>query len=321
MSYATGQIINHIDYNTFATGTAAGTPNNAVANVNTVWGVGNGAKGYGQTNTLSPVATSNIVTATQWATMFSKISTSANLQGTTITSLPTPTTGNLIAAVSGLSSNITAVFNGVGKAAATSIGNTAAPAFVSSPKWVTALTFTFGITFASGDAARYFFNAGGSIQFSFARTGAAAGPKDTDWTALCAACGTANFGYNSTTRIGGSTGGATSAVPPIALGYWQVTTTAAGIQFQTSNGSAPYSGHNSIGITAKSNGAVGSNGDRGNLLTFVVTWTDNSGSDTTGVTGTSTTTAKIILPNPSGITSPSSPWGAPTFNTATVSGS
>ncbi len=56
MGYAQGDTILDDEYNTFATGNAAGSGDNSVANLNTLWGVGTGDKGYGESSTISAVS-------------------------------------------------------------------------------------------------------------------------------------------------------------------------------------------------------------------------------------------------------------------------
>lgn len=323
MTYSTGQIINHADYNTFISGTSTGTINNSVANINSILGVGVGKIGYGQTTPLSQlpaVSTANKVTANQWSSLFSRITTVANHQGTSITALPNITTGNTIAAVSALNSNLSAIYGNIGIAtsSATSIGATATGNFTSS--WKTSLTFTFTVTFASGDAARYFFNAGGAVQFTFSRTGGSGNSKDTDWSTTCAACGTENFRYNQTTRIGGATGGPGSVAPPVALGYWQSTTTNQQIQLQYSNGVAPYNGRNYIQTFFHSNGTQGINGDVGSVLTFTIFWVDGA-EDYVVVDGTTSTTCALLVPNNTYLSQNPPSWGTPTVVAGTPTGS
>ena len=283
MTYATGQIISNGDYNTFATGSSSGVANNAVPNVNTIWGVGNGNKGYGQVTVLSPVTTGTLVTAAQWASMFSKITSVANHQGTSISSLTNPTTGNLIQAVAVLSGNINTINNNVGNVTTRTTAASGSVAFsaANNNRWQNALTFTVTATFTSGDAARYFFNAGGTINLSYLHTPTTTNNKNTSWVNLCAACGTMSFGYGSTTSSGNTAGGTGSIVPPVAIGYWQQTTSAQTIQKQYAVGAAPYANVNNIQATAKTNGHQGTNGDVGSVVTFSIVWTD-AASDTWG---------------------------------------
>src|SRR6056300_1083972 len=130
MTYSAGNLIVDDDYNIFATGNAAGSGDNTVANINTVWGSGTGDKRYGQTTTVSPVSAGATITATQWATLLTRMTSIANHQGTTITGISNPNAGDTISAYAALSSNITAIFNarldaaGVGSDITTNGSNT-----------------------------------------------------------------------------------------------------------------------------------------------------------------------------------------------------
>ena len=63
MAYSQGSVIAAADYNTLINGTNQ---------LNTVWGVGSGNAGYGQ-SAISTVASSDTVTATQWATVINRL--------------------------------------------------------------------------------------------------------------------------------------------------------------------------------------------------------------------------------------------------------
>ena len=52
MAYTAGDTILDDEYNTFATGNAAGTGDNGTANLNTLWGTGTGDYGYGETGSV-----------------------------------------------------------------------------------------------------------------------------------------------------------------------------------------------------------------------------------------------------------------------------
>jgi hypothetical protein len=324
MTYATGQVIANGDYNTFATGSSNGVANNAVPNVNTIWGVGNGNKGYGQLSVLSPVTTGTLVTAAQWASMFSKITSSANHQNTSITSLTNPTTGTLVQAIAALSGNINTVYNNVGKVASTSVAASGSAAFsgANNNRWNTSLTFPITVTFTSGDAARYFFNAGGTINFTFQHTPTTTNAKNTSWANLVSACGTTIFGYGTTSNSGATAGGTGSLALPVNIGYWQQTTGAQTIQKQYATGAAPYANTNYIQTTVHSNGHQGSNGDVGSVLTFSITWNDPAspgyGAPTDIVDGLSQVSWFAGMPPTTYL---SNTWGTPVIAAGTVTGS
>jgi len=64
---------------------------------------------------------------------------------------------------------------------------------------------SFTVTFASYDAARYYFNAGGKIRFIPALV-AASTPQNNDWALMLASIGEVSFGYTSTSAYNTSTG-------------------------------------------------------------------------------------------------------------------
>ena len=72
MTYAVGSTILHDDYNTFATGAATGAATDS-GNVNNLWGAGNNQYGFGQSGTINSVLAADVITATQWSTLTSRI--------------------------------------------------------------------------------------------------------------------------------------------------------------------------------------------------------------------------------------------------------
>ena len=93
----------------------------------------------------------------------------------------------------------------------------------SSP-WNGLLTQTVVITFASGDAARHFFNSGGSFQFSSTITGYTGGTdtKGGRWNNLLTAMGTIKFAAHGTTYTGTDAAG---GYPKTSIGWYELTTT------------------------------------------------------------------------------------------------
>jgi hypothetical protein len=93
----------------------------------------------------------------------------------------------------------------------------------SSP-WNGKLTHTVTITFASGDAARHFFNAGGSFQFSATITGYTGGTTDKGgrWDKLLTDMATIKVAAHGTTYTGT---GAAGGYPKTSIGWYELTTT------------------------------------------------------------------------------------------------
>ena len=318
MTYSLGSVILDDDYNIFATGNAAGTGDNSVANVNTVWGVGTGDKGYGQTTlpVLAAVSAGQTVTATQWSTMLARISSSASQQGSSITAISSPVAGDTISAYAALSTNITTIFNNRLNAAAVGTSITSGGAVSRTTSWATSVTFTQTVTFASGDAARYFFNSGGRITQTWARSGGSVSDQNTAITNLCTACGTVNYtaGTGTQTIAGGSytgtvkTGGSGSPTISANTGYYDLTTANVQVFTQSASSYYGYEG-NSITVNLKSNGTQGSNADAGSIIT--VSSVVAKGGGLTSVDGTLTSTLTLIPSATTYLTTTS--WGTPTL--------
>ena len=168
MSYSQGGTIEATDYNGFA------------ASVNAVWGSGTGDSGYGQTSTLSNVAATNTVTATQWATLIARLDSMRNHQAGTSSGLTQPTAGDLISYISSLNTNISTVTtsrrsNNVGTGSLTTANASGATSWTNNA--VRECTFTF----SSANAMRYFFNAGGTITFNTATSAFSGNTKSNNW--------------------------------------------------------------------------------------------------------------------------------------------
>ena len=84
MAYSSGDAILDDEYNTFATGNAAGTGDTSAASINTIWGQATGNQGYGQSTTVSAVSAGSAITATQWTTLLARLNSIRQHQGTSI---------------------------------------------------------------------------------------------------------------------------------------------------------------------------------------------------------------------------------------------
>tara|TARA_B100000282_G_scaffold157393_1_gene113544 strand:- start:1771 stop:2760 length:990 start_codon:yes stop_codon:yes gene_type:complete len=166
MAYSAGDTILDDEYNTFATGNAAGTGDTSAASINTIWGEGTGDAGYGQSNVVSAVSAGNTITATQWTTLLARLNSIRQHQGTSINiSSFSVSAGDAIAIINNLSADITTLYNARTTAASANISETTtAHNFTSS--WKASCTATSTVTFTGGDEARYFFNAGGYIKLN-----------------------------------------------------------------------------------------------------------------------------------------------------------
>jgi hypothetical protein len=271
MTYASGGLIQATDYNGFV-----GTSPSSTANqINTVWAVGNGNAGYGQT-ALAQVSSASTVTAVQWASLINTLNSIYTHQSGVGTGLGAPTAGSLISYLSVLSGDITTQYTNCLTAATQ--GNTTTGTLFSPPETVSnqqaAATFTITrtVTFASADAARYFFNAGG--QLNFVITSVTNNDGTTRSADMVTLAGT-NFGglsaFKATTN-GGRTGtGGTVNTAATSIGYYGLTTTNQTLSQITST-TAGYTS-DTINLSVKSNGVQGSNADVGTVITFTLTLT------------------------------------------------
>lgn len=309
MTYSSGGLIEALDYNTFVQGGAS--VNHGVANINTIWGVGSGDKGYGQSSTLSTVTGGNDqVTATQWSTLIARLNSILTHQGGVGSGITAPTAGTTINYLSALSGKITDAYSNRLIAATNGtdiVGQGSSNyAFTSS----TTASFTRTVTFASGDAARYFFNAGGKIIINFSATNNAGNTKGNDWVSLFNTK-MASVVVGATTNGRTGTGGGSTTLAT-AYGYWNVGTSNRTLVALTSgSGTADY-GSNTFSVGLRTNGAQGSNGDVGTVLTFQMDMNDvaadSSFNDTVNVTVNTTFTIR-----PPETTNLTNTWGTPTF--------
>ena len=160
MSYAQNGLIEATDFNNLV-GAAVETGANKL---NTTWSTGGTTAGYGQT-AVSQVSGGDTVVATgQWNALVTNTASAAAHSGSSITSVTAPTTGTTVTYLSAIPTNLTTIYTNRRNAA--SQGSTIADTATRSSSWQNGLTFTHTVTFASGDAARWFFNSGGQIKMT-----------------------------------------------------------------------------------------------------------------------------------------------------------
>lgn len=312
MAYEQYGLISYTDFNNLA-----GATNSTTANtLNAVLGVGSGNSGYGQP-TVSNVVQYTTVGASDWASLINKMTTTASHQGTAITALTAPTAGDRINYLSALGTNLSSIYTR--RNSASSQGSSVATATTNATAWNSAVTFTHTVSFASADAVRYFFNAGGQIAITLEHpTGTGINAM---FNSMATAAGTivlsapssgnvtiAGTTYNGVTKVGGS--GTASTVSP-NVGYYALTTTNQQI-FRQAASSAP-SGYTSsyISINVRSNGTQGTNADRGTVLTITTLW-DEVPNGLLVSSGTKTTVT---------VRYPSSSYLSPSWGTVGVTGS
>lgn len=296
MSYASGGLIQVTDYNT------------RVTNVNSIWATGSGSSGYGQTAQSSNSA-GDIVTATQWASLIAKMQAMQQHQSNNTTGVPSqPSAGSIITYLSTVDTCITTVTSN--KLLSAGYGTTTTSAASNATSWDGHAYRTWTVTFSSGDAARYFFNAGGYIQINFSGTSLAGNSKSTYWNAfLTSGINYWNF-YAASSSYGGT--GFSPLTNLTGSGYYNLTTTpTTWFQVYDNPSTADYTANYAI-IQVSSNGAQGVNGDKGTVLTFTCNLIDaasDTGGSTDAVTGT---TAVNLVVTPPWTTYLSNSWGSVT---------
>jgi hypothetical protein len=273
MTYASGSTILAADYN----GLVGTNPNTASGTLNTVWATGGTTAGYGQ-SALATVTAGGTILASSWANLVNTTASAATHQGTSITGVTAPSTGGVITYLSAIPTNLTTIYNS--RLNAATQGSTTSNTVTTASTWSSVATFTQTVTFANGDAARYFFNSGGQLAMTVSHP-AGSGinlllnnlASNVGTVVLSApTSGTITISgtsYNGVTRIGG---GGNSPTIGTNSGYYALTTSNANIYYQTaSTGPSGYLSTN-INIFAKTNGTVGSNGDVGNVITITTVW-------------------------------------------------
>lgn len=317
MAYAQFATIDAADFNALV----GGNPTTTVNTLNATWAVGGGTAGYGQTAVANVAAGTNILASTQWASLVSNTASAAAHQGSSITSVSTPVAGGVITFNAAIPTNLTTIYTNRLNAAAQ--GSTTSNTATRGTTWSNQLTFTHTATFANGNAARYFFNAGGQIRMTVSHPGTTG--IDLLFNNLASNVGTvvlsaptsgsvsiAGLSYNGITKIGGG-----GNAPTISQnnGYYALTTSNANVFTQTA--STGPSGYLSsfIRFIVQSNGTQGSNGDAGSVITIYTIW-DEVPDGLVVATGSATT---MTLTPPS-TTNIANTWGSVTL-TGTVSGS
>ena len=321
MTYSAGGLIQSTDYNGFVSTTAG-------ANVNDIWGTGSGDKGWGQT-ALATVAATNTVTATQWASLVNTLSSMGSQTGTTLTARTAPVAGNTIQILSALNTDLTNCTTNRGNAAGSGAqftgwtGTNSKTTATSGATWT--ITITNTLTFASANAARYFWNAGGLVKIQVAKsaTGATGDPEWNDLAStLCgaiwisgrvnsAAQTIAGTSYTGTTKIGGT---GTPTTLTTTTGWYQLLTTDTVIYKQFAD-TAPYTS-NYIQHSAKTAGT-------GTQLVVTTVFSASDGdpiSGGTAPTGATPGTAPcaIMTYYPPATTYLTNSWGTPTVAATTV---
>jgi hypothetical protein len=279
--------------------------------------------------TFTITGPASFVTATQWASLVNTISSMASQTGTTITARVAPVAGNTINILAALNTDLTNITNNRQNAVANGTqftgwtGTNSLTGGRGAGAW--SITFTNTVTWASADAARYFFNAGGRIKIDVSKTATGA-TGDPEWNDLAnTLCGDifitggtatqtiAGASYTGTTKVGGT------GAPNILLtttGWYDLTAGAAAtIVYKQFADTAPYTANFIQHSIAK--------GASSNTLVITTLWSASDGDPITGGTASSgatpgTAPTTIVTYFPPSTTYLSASWGTPTVAATTA---
>ena len=222
MGYVVGEKILDDEYNTFVNSSSSPYGYNHFA--------GTGALNYGlgQTEIATNVA-GDTITAAEWNSLFTGMDNIANHTNDTLTSTAARSAGDTIAVKSALEADLASlaaeVAGGSTSATAISVGAELLSS-TSSTRWTGSHIVEHSITFASNNALRWFFNAGGTMRMTFTRNsngGGSATSKDSSVDELITAIGNFDLKSGVSTRSGSgetvTTNGLANGVFDLGTGY------------------------------------------------------------------------------------------------------
>ena len=286
MAYASSGSIEAAHYNGFVT------------SLNAIWGVGTGVRGLGQTTTLAAVSATDSITASQWATLLTRLKSISSHQGNdsniTIDSVTNPSAGDSIEIITNLATDIGTLDTSAAIATVAGLGSAITDTAVTSGNFSDTITQTDTLTFASEDKMRTFFNAGGKVTVSWALSGHTSDAKANEWSSLTSDCGTWTIFGTSSSKVGGSATG--TVTQSVTTGFSGITGSNAQ-QFKQTADASPYTA-NYVQLNASKSGGV---------LTLESVWKDDAPEDSSPASaditdGSKTTTFTVFPPSYTHIT-------------------
>jgi hypothetical protein len=302
MAYAQNGLIEATDYNNLINGSNQ---------LNTVWGVGNGDAGYGQT-AISAVSATNTVTATQWATLINRLNSVRNHQSGVGSGITAVTAGQTINHLSTLQTQVNTAFTNRGLFAAQGSTTTGATDTTNPTAGATSGFSYFrdtNVTFSSANAARYFFNAGGQINFVCSATSGLNNTRSNTMRDMINQVGGLSA-FRNTTNGGRSGTGGSIVTNNTAFGYRNMVFNS-GTIIVDNNVSGTYSAHD-VKISIFTGSSDTTNGANGNQVVFrlqMAAAADDSFGG--GINISLSVRADIVFPSTTHLTNV---WGTPTIS-------
>jgi hypothetical protein len=256
-------------------------------NIAVIWGVGNGRYGWGQSvssipkasltatdGTLNTVAATNDINATNWNGVILAVNKALYHTGTANIALTGVAVGSNVTYYSTISTGITSAWNAADTGSVLSTNDNATPAVSTrSSTWQASCVFSFTLSFDSADKMRYWFNQGNKIKITSA--GPPGSGRNSDWRTLCTAMGTIVYGYNTTTKSGGSGTPTTLLSTAGNGGFWGTSTSGVErVDFEQYSTGSAYT-QNYIKVTSTISGSAGSNGGKGTSIVFKIYLVDD----------------------------------------------
>lgn len=252
MAYQAGDTITADQYNIFVNNSSSPFGYNHFA------GTGSGEYGLGQTHigTVGGGSTTTI-TAAQFNSLFTGMTNIANHANDTLTSAAQVSAGTTIAIRSALEADLATLAASVAAGCTSASGGISAASAVgtstNAATWNSTSTIERSVTFASADAMRHFFNAGGKIRINPTCVTGIDGNKDTVFDDLTTtATGNLDIAAHSTTRSGS---GETLTTNGLSNGFHDLGTSYTALLKLTSDNSGYTS--NTVEYSAKLDAAVG----------------------------------------------------------------
>ena len=313
MTYSSGTLIQATDYNNLAWGGTQGTYTASPTNIAYVMGVGSGAIGYGQAITaINTVAAAGSVTAVQWSGMLTLLNQATAHQSGTAAITSNYTTGQKITYFANVATAVTTINTNAALYSAQGATTTGAnfDATISTTTGITTAT-QYGlrtVTFASANAARYFFNAGGQLNYYVSTPTGAGSAAQNSLIALINGLG--GWGQKNTSSTGRTGSGITLNVNSTTFGYRNNVLNSGTTVVQVTDTAAAYTAD--VGyIQVYTNSSDTTNGSNGlNVIFFTLfNVADHILDDTISLTHR--TRVDIVYPESTYLTTNS--WGTPTI--------
>jgi len=279
MSYTVGETILDDHYNGFLSGSSAGA-----YGINHVMGTGNAGYGLGQTE-LAETSAGVTIVAARWNSLFTGMDNTANHTNDSLTSTAARSTGDSIAIISALQTDLNTLAASVvgGSVSATAVTTGSEDlSTVSSAVFDTSHIVETTFTFAGGDEVRWFFNAGGDLRISLTNNATNSTAKDTSVGGLITSMG--NFDIKSTTSARSGSGD-TATTEATTTGYYDLSTSYATL-LHLDESAGTYANNIEVKVEAKVSAAHGDGrGNNGEVVTVKCSVLLNDGTRTDYTSG------------------------------------